>query len=583
MMRRATSFDRHDRAILGVIILWIVVTAPLLAWGLPTRAYDRLLFGAGGAWSADQYAATAALAARRTRNAGADTDLNPIADRDRLVDLTPDHAARAEILRRYRLFSRQPDEMIIFQSLQQMNPRRLDFDPRLYQYGGGYLYLIAGLLVAGDLVGVINVTGDLAVYLQDPAQFARFYIVARCISLGCGALALLAIARLARRAAGRRAAWLALGLTIFSPVFITAVLEAKPHLPAAALLLWACLRALDYVNHGRRRDALIMGALVGAAFGFVLTGIVGVALWPAALLARPKPTRAAALKHLLLAGLVAAFVYAILNPYVLYNAVFNPAALSSNLGNSTAMYTEQVRQLGAGLTRSLELLIAGGGSIVVTIVGVIGLVLLLCRHTARTAVVLAVGLAMLAVCTLTGANKPAEFARFLILPLMLLIIAASALPRLAVPRRWTNLVTLVLVVAVTATTDAPAYLNAYIAEVRQAPATRSAAARYIDEAIPLDTPIGLLQEPAPYAVPPLDFAARDLTLVPPVAPPDLEHDKLPPFLIYTADTERTHAAAWWREHYALATSFPRTYEALAPLTWANKPVFILHRTPPASR
>lgn len=146
---------RHGLSVWLAVVLWAAVMAPLLGWGLPSRAQDELLFGGQAAWPAERDDAADTLHQRRQRQAGADTDLNPIANRDRITHLTPDEPARAEILRRYRLFSRQPDEMITFMALQRMQPPRLeldpksghrvlrfDLDPKLYQYGGGYIYLV---------------------------------------------------------------------------------------------------------------------------------------------------------------------------------------------------------------------------------------------------------------------------------------------------------------------------------------------------------------------------------------------------------------------------------------------------------
>jgi hypothetical protein len=268
--------------------------APLLTWGLPTSRHDDLLFGGQPAWPAARFNAADTAAQLAARDAGADTDLNPLANRTQIVDLTADDAGRAEILRRYRLFSRQPDEMIIFRALQRMHPRELDFDPRLYQYGGGYIYLVGAALGAAAVTHLIHLTSNLGFYLEHPDAFGRFFIVARCISLLFGALALAAVYQLARRAGGRAAGWIALVSVAGCPVFITAVLEAKPHLPSAAMILWATLSALRYRGRGRWRDALHLGWQAGYAFGLVLTGLAAAALAGAAAAAKREPTPHAA-------------------------------------------------------------------------------------------------------------------------------------------------------------------------------------------------------------------------------------------------------------------------------------------------
>ena len=269
-------------------LAWFGLMAPLARWGLPSRQADELLFGGAPPWSADRYHTAAALQVRQERSGGADTDLDPLTQRDRIVDLTATAAARAEILRRYRLFSRQPDEMITFMALQRMRPRQFDFDPRLYQYGGAFIYLVGTAIGASATLGITHLSSDPALYLEQPEEFARFYLAARLVTLAFGALLLVAVWKLADRLAGTLAAWVATLLLACTPVFISGVLEAKPHVPSACMILWAALAALDYYDRGRRRDAVRLGLFAGCGFGLVLTGIVAAAIWPALLIARRR-------------------------------------------------------------------------------------------------------------------------------------------------------------------------------------------------------------------------------------------------------------------------------------------------------
>ena len=123
----APSKNRHRIPTWPVVLLWFLAMLPLSYWGLPTSSRDDLLFGGEPPWEPERYQAARALEARRTRGAGADTDLDPLDKGDRIVELTATEGGRAEILRRYRLFTRQPDEMITLMALQRMDPRGGDF------------------------------------------------------------------------------------------------------------------------------------------------------------------------------------------------------------------------------------------------------------------------------------------------------------------------------------------------------------------------------------------------------------------------------------------------------------------------
>ena len=554
-----------------VVLLWALIMTPLLTWGLPSSRHDDLLFGGEPAWKAEHYHIAALLQRLRERDAGADTDLDPITGRDRLVDLTVDDQARAEILLAYRLYSRQPDEMLTFRALMRMRPWPPDFDPRMYQYGGGYIYLVGAALGASAVSGLVHLTRDAGFYLEHPEQFARFYIVARCVSLVFGVLTLVAVHKLARRAAGRTAGWFALLAAACCPVFITAVLEAKPHLPSACMVLWATLSALDYQARGRMRDALRMGLQAGYAFGLVLTGCLAALLWPALFLARSAAGRRAALRPLLVAGGAALAVYALTNPYLPYDLVTGRAAVASNIANSTAMYQGQMRQALSGAVRVAELLLESAG-LGVLLAGSLGLALLLRRHPRAAVIGSLPGLGMLVLGAALGAGKPAECARFLILPVLLLCVAAATLFAMLARRR--PLLALLALIVVLGVMRTPVYVRSFAEDVRGDREARAQAGVFLKDHLGPADAVGVLQEPAPYAVPPLDFAHRRIVLLPARRPRDLDEGALPTWLVFTADDDGTHAGGWWHAHYKLAARFPPACASLSRISWANKLTFI---------
>jgi hypothetical protein len=461
--------------------------------------------------------------------------------------------------------------MITFMALQRMNPRRLDFDPQLYQYGGGYIYLIGAALGISSLLGVTQLSSDAATYLNQPELFARFYVVARAITLVFGALTLVAAIKLARRAADRTAGWIAFVLVAACPVFITGVLEAKPHVPSVCLLLWATLSALDYRADGRRRDAVYMGLQVGYASGLVLTGLAGVLLWPMLLVARKGNLRRT-LVDLVLAGGVGLAVYLITNPYVPYNLLFNRAALASNVENSLAMYT--ITRIPAGFWRVGQLLLESCGPAVV-LGGLIALVWLGFRWPRQIALAGVPGLATLLLCIAIGAGKPAEFARFLLLPVILLAVGTAALAATLTLRHlsWGIAATL-LALALMRT---PAYLHSFYVDARYHRESRHCAARYLREHVAPHGVIGVVQEPAPYAIPPLDFTHRTICLLPARRGPHLADQGLPRWLVLTADDETVYRDAWWAPHYELVEQFAAAPIQLSRIAWANKPTFIYRR------
>src|SRR5262245_50827915 len=125
------SVGRERILLLGTLLLCALVFLLGITWGLPSRAPDPFLFGDHPAWSGKEIAA---LAGERQSGAsiGADVDRNPIAPDFPRIVLNETDQQRAEIVRRYRLYTYQPDEMITMMALASMRPSLRDFDPKLY-------------------------------------------------------------------------------------------------------------------------------------------------------------------------------------------------------------------------------------------------------------------------------------------------------------------------------------------------------------------------------------------------------------------------------------------------------------------
>ncbi len=576
--------------------------SPLAFWGLPDRSRDGTLFGGEPGWPADRYAATEALSERRQRGGGSDVDLDPLAVNGRIVELTATDADRAAILRRYRLFTRQPDEMITLMALQRMKPRQGDLDPRLYQYGGAYVYLVGGLIKAASVTGLLTLTSDLGTYLARPELFARFYLVGRFLSLAFAAGALAALVHLGRMFGCGRTGWLALALAALCPVFITMALEAKPHMPAACMILWAVVFAVRFDADGRTADAIRMGLAGGLAFGLVLTGLAAAAIVPVLLWLHRRDARR--LRLVGLAALLAAAVYAVTNPYVIYNFLFDRAALTGNIDNSTAMY--DVGRIGGGAWRVAQLALESCTPPIL-LAGLVGLAILLRRSPRQTAIAAAPAVATLLITVAIGAGKPAEYARFLLLPAALLALGAAAALRPAFARskpageglarskpagestmerpatgRFASLSAIGLAAAAILWPGGSlAYVRNFALDAWSGDETRRAAARWIEANVPPAAAIGVPQhqEPAPYGTPPFDLAHRRVVLIPAEQPTRLEMRNLPDWVVAAADDLPRLSGRWWTSHYELKHRWPQSDTWISPIAWANKPVFLFRRQP----
>ena len=193
-------------------------------------------------------------------------------DDDRPVVVNRTDAERAQIVRRYRLFTYQPDEMITLMSLGRMHPGRGDLDPRLYQYGGLWIYPVGAMLKAASLAGWVDLRGGpegIAYYLDHPGAFGRFYVVARAYVALWGLVGVWAVFEIVRRVVGGVLyPAVAAGCFVAMPVVVNMAHEAKPHLPGAVLVLLAVLAAARFAETGSRRACLGAGPCAGRRRGW---------------------------------------------------------------------------------------------------------------------------------------------------------------------------------------------------------------------------------------------------------------------------------------------------------------------------
>ncbi len=548
----------------AIAILYGLLSVGGIGWGLPSRSIDPYLFAGGEAWSGEKIYRLAGAGERFSAERGADVDVDPLTEPtldsvampsiDPLekelsapIPLTATDEDVAKILLRYRLYTYQPDEMITMMALSGMRPSRLQLDPRLYQYGGLFIYPVGGLIKLCGMVGLIDVRSDVTFYLDHPEEFGKFYVVARAYSALWGLLGVGVVFLITRRAGGATAGVIAAGLFALMPVVVCMAHEGKPHLPGAVLMLLAVYfamrcqssrtadsspQAAGFGPRGRpaqdSRAFWCMCLACGASFGMVLSSLPIFILIPLTAwmqsrcavevsagheAARPRRAFGAFLSRIAIGVLLATAVYLVTNPYVLINAFVNRDVLRSNFGNSLAMY--EVARVGEGLLRVLALTVEGA-TLPILLLGTIGIVWSIVRRTRTLTPLMAAALVFFVQFVLIGAGKPAEYGRFGIFTNTALAIAAAtflASDRKGMRRRGSQVATAFTVLWVANCgwaylanfradcTDSASRIRARLA-IEPGAGAKEGGDAWLKPRLTVYVP----KEPAPYCCPPLPFA-----------------------------------------------------------------------------
>lgn len=495
-------------------------------WGLPSRDVDSKLFGDRTPWTGAEILALLEDNKPSSATVGADVDATPILDRSKPIILNDTDAKRAEIVQRYRLMSGQPDEFIQFKALAEMAGRSgVDrFDPRLYQYGGLWIYPVGALLKVCSLVGLVELKSDRAFYLDHPEAFGRFYVVARCYSAMWGLVLVWAAFQITKKITNNQ--WLALVAAILlalTPVVMSSAQEAKPHLAGTALTLLAVLAASRHIETGKAKWSLLACLLCACAASMVLSAVLSCAMLPMMvwLGRKNRTTQKPIWKDMLRLFemfVLVGILFTLFNPFLIYNGLFRPEFLKSNLGNSAAMYGVSIQ----GIWHAIEIL-GAAMTWVVMICAVTGAIVLVFRRVrfnapsgqsneigvSRHALQLLVVtmLPTLVMFILLANEKPMEFARFGIMLIPAAIAIVFATLRFLPARIQCITAGIVLFFGISGA------FSHLIGGLMYRAASEHFVATLLTH---LKRPtVGLWYEPAPWSAPPINLFESKIVLLPP--------------------------------------------------------------------
>lgn len=138
------------------------------------------------------------------------------------------------------------DEDDILTPLSFTNPRKLDLDPRQYQWGTLHLYFVLASLEVAERVGYLHHPWRAAFYELMPADFEKLYVAGRLISVLAALFSIAGTFFLTLQFTGKRTAFWAAFLVAASPAHLLGSAQIRVDLTLTALLIataWLGIRA----------------------------------------------------------------------------------------------------------------------------------------------------------------------------------------------------------------------------------------------------------------------------------------------------------------------------------------------------
>ncbi|HEY7676708.1 MAG TPA: hypothetical protein VIG69_06535 [Candidatus Methylomirabilis sp.] len=206
----------------------------------------------------------------------ADRSWRTVQDPGRNLDLGPPDPDQAETpaktLRRFFLYTADPDEQRSVMAVARLNPFAGRWDPGIVQYGGLFVYAVAAAYKLASMFDIILLRSDPSFYLTNPEAMARIYLVGRLAVVAVGSAAIPVVWLLARPWYSPGTALLASLVAALSPAWLAWSHILKPWAFGAPFALLALAMGRRLLGTPRpARDAVGAGLAAGLAASVAVT------------------------------------------------------------------------------------------------------------------------------------------------------------------------------------------------------------------------------------------------------------------------------------------------------------------------
>jgi hypothetical protein len=159
------------------------------------------------------------------------------------------------------------DEDNVIWGLMQMRPSQGNFDVLDYHWGTLQFFLVYGVLLGGEAVGILPSPWETAFQNGNIAAIPKIYELGRLVSVAAGVAGVLIVVALGTLAAGRLAGIAAGVAYALAPLAVVEAHYLTSDVSASVLAAAALLLAVIAAQNGRRRWLLWAGLVLGLAIG----------------------------------------------------------------------------------------------------------------------------------------------------------------------------------------------------------------------------------------------------------------------------------------------------------------------------
>ena len=503
----------HTRIYLVVILLvGFLLSALGIRWGAPDENKIRLVFGNREVLSA--FVPEMVKGREEIREMiffGADKYATGYNERQAVtvemksgkmtVTKSTFNAMRTFLLRTY-----YPDEHMMLIALSNMSIRKMDFNPRIYSYGGAYIYPTGLWLGVCAFFRCVKPVGNVAYYLNNPTEMGRIYAAGRMLGVFATLAIMVLLYLIGKNFFHQRVGLIAAFLFGVTPLIVVRNHYFSPYVFALFFVVASLYFSFQATAEDRLKNYILAGLLSGIAAGAVV--IFGLSLvfpmFAGGLYYFSNRTRSSVkiiLKGFCFSVVAAGVGFILTNPYLLVSGTeflkemqFNKASFLWELEQFKTFH----RSIPPFVYYLLNSLKTGFGWPLL-LAALAGLFTLKRKERRRENLLLA--LSFLLTLVFLGVSSPWFVRRSILLTPFLVLAAGNFFNLLFVRPAWKPLGMILLAVVIGYNLlFSLAYDRIFLQKN-----VRDEAGAWINSNLPEGKSIGLVQMPAPYRTPPFAF------------------------------------------------------------------------------
>ncbi|MFH1904415.1 MAG: glycosyltransferase family 39 protein [bacterium] len=406
-----------------------------------------------------------------------------------------------------------PFEESILKSVSNMNPCKLDFNPKYYFYGSLYIYLVAFFLGIGALLNILTITTDIQFYFLHPFEMAKIYLVGRSLSALLATMSVYLTYLIGKKIRGEGHGLLAAIIMAITPVFVINAHFLVPDVTMVFFVTLSFFFLVRILESDRMKYYILFGITSGLAGSSKYPGGLILFVLPLSFLIRDyskqslrKTRERSIIKKLLLTFLSALLTFVILNPYMFF--------YSKKTGRVINIYLQQYGHIAQNFLSTLFSFVnltRWGLSCPLLIISALGLMLFIRqgKKSEKLAVI------WIALYYLFFALAKFQMVRY-ILPIVPFLALAGAFSILSICR-WLKekslhwmlyLFTCMIIISL-----GWVFLYTVAFENIMSGEIRTEAGRWISKNIPENSKIGMVRDPWQFEIPPLNKEKYRLVII----------------------------------------------------------------------